>query len=791
MVDLDQFLRVVFPSVKDDEVVCLADVRPDANDRPIFPARAWRPGRSRVQGATYFCISTVRPSAPGAKLQRTMSDVRRTWAVVLDDIGTKIDPEVFADKAAPHYVMETSPGNFQWGYLLEPSDPDAAAAVIHALALAGYTDKGSQGKNRVVRVPGSVNTKHGQRFVARVTEWFPDDPRWTLEELAEAFGVTPQADSGGSSIGRTNWRGPETPDPVYNHLQDIGYVLDGPNQDGYASIVCPWADEHTDPREDARWAVGAGLTGAFKCFHAACNDRHTRDVLDWIIEDGGPDFGADVAAQAVAVGAKLLKLAPAFKRPPKEPPRGRSEGEAENRSAAPENRPPDATGSKVVAEAPAVARLLAAILDDLPYLERVQLPSCERTAGGGVKAEQKPTAENVGWVAQQLEFAVAKNQLSGEVEIEHPEPRLDAFGPGDRHRLTRELLVSACARVGMNIRGVLQSSLEALASGNSYHPILDWVLSKSWDGIDRLAQLGGTLATKDPAWTAVALRRWSIQCVVAWGNWARQTPMPVPYVLTLVGPQGLGKTSWFRSLLPEGEVQTEASLHLDSMRADDNKRKVLSSAIVELGEIETTFSRSEIGALKAFLSNTSDRYRMPYDRDVTVRVRCTSFGASVNEHEFLGDPTGARRFWPLEVTRCNWRHGLDLQQLWAQAHALMVAGEQWNPTEDESRLHVVIAESHRVVSYAESLLDELRARMQGIDRNEWVFASAAEVAKYYRLENNQMSWRSVGRTLRALFGEPRMINGKRGWSLPIRAHEYASSYVAYRPPIGANLKVVK
>ena len=290
---LDEFLQRVFEGISlKDEVVCLADARPDPNGRTIFPARVWRPGHSRIQGATYVCISSVRPAARGEKLQRTLSHVVRTYAVVLDDIGTKIPREVFEGRPAPHAVVETSAGNEQWWYFIEPSDPDDAARVIHALALAGVTDKGAQGKNRVVRVPGSINTKYDRRFVACLKEWHPDDPRFTLEELASEFGLILDEGyaEGSSSVNREVWKGEKTNDVVFNYLNEIGYVLDQPNQDGYASIICPWADEHTDPREDARWAVGIGLTGAFKCFHGACQDRHTSDLLTWLEDNDGPNF---------------------------------------------------------------------------------------------------------------------------------------------------------------------------------------------------------------------------------------------------------------------------------------------------------------------------------------------------------------------------------------------------------------------------------------------------------------------------------------------------------------------
>lgn len=783
-VDLDAFLGAIFPKVNEAELVCLVDARPDPTGRIIFPPREWKPGRSRIQGSTFYTISTLRRPARGEKIHRTLQHTRRTFVIVLDDIGTKIASTQLAGKSSPHYVLETSPGNFQWGYLIEPSNPDKAAALIHALAEAGYTDKGAQGKNRVVRVPGSINTKHGGKFVAAIHDWFPDDPRFTLDELAAEFGVTPLDDIANSSTGRNNWRGEKTNDPVFNYLAEIGYVLDGANADGYASIVCPWAAEHSDPRDDARWSVGDGMSGGFKCFHAACQDRQAQDVLEWIVDDGGPDFQQETFTHAANIGQKLLKLLPA-----EAGRRGRPEGDRktpqETNSVPPDTpHPQDAT-----TVAPDVAGILTAILDELPALKPEYLPTVERTAAGGVKATQPATAENVGFIAGKTQFVVRRNEMAGQVEITHDDPRLEVFTPIDRERLVRELLHSVSRRCGVNIRDVLDSSLDALASGNGYHPLMDWLRGVTWDGRDRIKELSATLTSDDPMWRDIAVRRWCLQAVAAWSNWTRHTPWSVPFVLVLGGPQGIGKTSWFRSLLPEGLVQTEASLHLDSMRADDQKRKVLASPIVELGELETTFQRSEMGALKAFLSSTSDRYRLPYDRGVTIRIRCTAFAASVNALEFLLDETGARRFWPVAVTACNWKHGIDLQQLWAQAYALLLSGANWNLEVAESGLHAVAAERHRVVSYAESLLDELKVRELAVERSDWTFASAAEVAKYYRLEGNTLNWRSVGRSLRTLFGESRASSGKRGWSVPIRKHEFTSGYVAFNVP--PKLKVVK
>lgn len=55
--------------------------------------------------------------------------------------------------------------------------------------------------------------------------------------------------------------------------------------------------------------------------------------------------------------------------------------------------------------------------------------------------------------------------------------------------------------------------------------------------------------------------------------------------------------------------------------------------------------------------------------------RTTIFGGSVNEEAFLKDKSGWRRFMNLHVKRCDWQalKEINLQQLWAQAHAEWLA----------------------------------------------------------------------------------------------------------------------
>jgi predicted P-loop ATPase len=90
-------------------------------------------------------------------------------------------------------------------------------------------------------------------------------------------------------------------------------------------------------------------------------------------------------------------------------------------------------------------------------------------------------------------------------------------------------------------------------------------------------------------------------------------------------------------------------------------------------------SRTEVGAIKAFISRTHDRFRPPYGKRLVDLPRQCVFAGSVNpEGGYLKDATGGRRFWPVHCTTINVeRLRADRDQLWAEARDRFRAGEPW------------------------------------------------------------------------------------------------------------------
>lgn len=301
------------------------------------------------------------------------------------------------------------------------------------------------------------------------------------------------------------------------------------------------------------------------------------------------------------------------------------------------------------------------------------------------KGKPLSTIENVADVCQRLGITVRYNVISKEEEILIPGA---AFSLDNRQNASLAWLLSECAKFRMPVDRV-PDFITYLGDQNLYNPVAEWVMSKPWDGQDRLSDLIATVKAKDEATDERVMRmktafitRWMISAIA---GAFRPTGVSAHGVLVFQGAQYVGKTKWFKQLVPQ---------HLDLLkdgmllRPDDRDSvmKCVSNWLVELGEIDATFRKSDVAALKSFLTSDRDVLRRAYARKESTFARRTVFFASVNPKNYLHDETGNRRYWTIECEHLDHSHGIDMQQCWAQVHSLWAGGETWFLQPEEMEL---------------------------------------------------------------------------------------------------------
>ena len=195
--------------------------------------------------------------------------------------------------------------------------------------------------------------------------------------------------------------------------------------------------------------------------------------------------------------------------------------------------------------------------------------------------------------------------------------------------------------------GMLRECLNSVITSNVYNPIAEIINATKWDGEDRIAKLCEVLHFHDNprgGLYCVCLRKWLHQAVAFVFN--DDSDLDGAFAFVLQGPQGAGKTSFFRRLAMRDEwfVEGETINTADK----DTIMKVTSAWICEIGELDETLKREQ-ASLKSFLTRRIDIYRPPYGTKVIKVCRRTVFCATVNPQEVHRDITGSRRFCYVHV----------------------------------------------------------------------------------------------------------------------------------------------
>lgn len=399
-----------------------------------------------------------------------------------------------------------------------------------------------------------------------------------------------------------------------------------------------------------------------------------------------------------------------------------------------------------------------------------QLPDQPRAGSDRTLA----TIANVAAICAEEGIDLRYNVIKKRIEIEVPNHR----GTSDnRDNATMTAVVSLCAQHGMPT-GHVGEYVNAIADRTPFNPVADWIGSRPWDGVDRLPDICATLVEQEgyPA----ALKR---VLVAKWLRSAAAAATVPGYkgrgVLTLQGPQGIGKTSWVKALVGDPAL-CDAVVKLDHHMDGGDKDSVLGAVshwIVEIGELDSSFRR-DVARLKGFLTRDSDKVRRPYDRRDSEYPRRTVFAASVNAHDFLVDATGNSRWWTIAVDRIDHRHAIDTQQLFAQVAAEVAAGEPWWLGDAEEAVLADWNSRHTAVSVVEDAVHGWLDLEGGTKPQLFTPTELLKVVGIDRPTNPQA--RECGTLLRELFGAPSRINGRDRWRVPLR--EPTATDLGVTPP---------
>lgn len=374
------------------------------------------------------------------------------------------------------------------------------------------------------------------------------------------------------------------------------------------------------------------------------------------------------------------------------------------------------------------------------------------------------TIDNWKFLLHAYGITVRYNVIKKKVEVNIPQHS----GTIDNcDNVTLTLLFSLASLNGLPTTA-LPSFIQAIADKHHYNPVSDWILSRPWDGKNRLADICNTVSEQDDypvQLKNILIIKWLLSAVAA-------VFAPVGFkargVLTFQGAQGIGKTSWLKSLVNDPllrETVVKVDHHLDGSNKD-SILGAISHWLCEIGELDSSFKK-DIARLKGFLTSDADKVRRPYARGESEYQRRTVFFASVNRPDFLVDSTGNSRWWTIPVVSVDYTHNIDMQQVFAQLLVSYNNGDRWWLTKEEETLLEQHNRDHRTVSTVRDRL--LMAVDQSADTRAHKALTATDVllALGYEKPTNPQC-REAGGVLRELLGDPKKHDGIYRWRVPFR-----------------------
>lgn len=210
--------------------------------------------------------------------------------------------------------------------------------------------------------------------------------------------------------------------------------------------------------------------------------------------------------------------------------------------------------------------------------------------------------------------------------------------------------------------------LKTTSSERSFNPVQEFITQEAWDGQSRIGTtIIDYLGAEDNPLVREQTKLWFVAAVTRVFN----PGCKFDNVLTLPGPQGIGKSTFFKAISGRWFNNSFSFASGDKEKVET----ITNGWIIEISELNGLKRANDAEAAKAFLSRCSDYMRPAYGHKVVEFMRHNVFAATTNEANFLQGDNGNRRWWIIPVKGnghvSDWLDKLQcsVPQLWAEAYA--------------------------------------------------------------------------------------------------------------------------
>ena len=247
----------------------------------------------------------------------------------------------------------------------------------------------------------------------------------------------------------------------------------------------------------------------------------------------------------------------------------------------------------------------------------------------------------------------------------------------------------------------IRDAVELAMLSHKRHLVREYLQGLEWDGLARADTLFiDYLGAEDSEYVRTVTRKALLGAVAR----IFSPGCKHDHMLVLVGPQGCRKSTTLAKL---GRTWFSDSLY--TVSGKEAYEQIQGYWIIEMGEMAAT-RKAELEQIKQFMSKQTDSYRAAYARRTQEHPRQCAFFGTTNDDEFLRDPTGGRRFWPVTVTDRGkeMSDSLDestIDQIWAEIVIRYKAGENWYLDEKIEAIARKVQEEHTEMNGKQGIIE--------------------------------------------------------------------------------------
>lgn len=162
---------------------------------------------------------------------------------------------------------------------------------------------------------------------------------------------------------------------------------------------------------------------------------------------------------------------------------------------------------------------------------------------------------------------------------------------------------------------------------------------------------------------------------------------PLDGCLVLKGPGAIGKTSFFRNILPNPFDNRTGEILCNVKNAQKFVENILGKTVACFDELSVLEFQRSTETLKQLLSSQFIDVRLPYRRDPQHYLLRQGFCGTTNKNNFIKDPFLSRRLWVIEITsdeRANFDYLIsNRDMLWKEAVYCALNNEKYLLSKEE------------------------------------------------------------------------------------------------------------